>query len=366
MRKKLLLITIPLIVAVSMYFLYPLLKPIDIQKYLIYKNQSSESNALENFIVNNLTNEDGGILTNYLDASSEDEITKGHAVLSESQGLMMVYSSYIKNEEMFNTYYKYVKDNMYLSNGLISWRVSKDKEKSDTTAFIDDIRIAKALALGYKTFDKYSYRLKAHSLSKSLLENSISNDLPIDFIDKWGASSIFTLCYGDLEGMNILSSFHPEWKTIKDKSKEVMLGGLIGNTPFFKKSYDVSKGEYSKEENTELLYSLMVWESLLSDGEDIYPIINFMEKEMNTNGYLVTEYSKDLTPLTNIESASIYAVALRLSDSFNNEELSQKLENKLLSFMVKDGEFKGGLGYEKNKEFYSFDNIEGLLSLLNN
>ena len=351
---------------ISTYFIYPFLKPINLENHLSYKNPSEESSLLENFIVNKLTNEEIGILTNYLDASSEDETTKGHDVLSESQGLMMMYSYYIKNEDLFDSSYNYVKDNMYLPNGLISWRVSKEKEKNSTTAFIDDIRIAKALALGYKTFHKYSYRVKAQNLSKNLLNHNIKDDLPIDFVNDTSASSLFTLCYGDLEGMNILANFNKQWSIIKDKSKKVILDGRILNTPFFKKSYDISKDEYSSEDKTELLYSLMIWESLHSDGEDISPIIDFMDKEMKTNGYLVTDYSSNLKPLNNIESSSIYAVALRLSKASNNKELTKKLETKLLNFMVKEGEFKGGLGYEKTKEFYSFDNIEGLLSLLKN
>ena len=80
-----------------------------------------EEKMLFDFIEKDLSKSGYGIYTNYIDKSSEGDITKGHSVLSESEGLMMLYSVNANNKELFDEHFDIVKGRR-LKNGLISWR----------------------------------------------------------------------------------------------------------------------------------------------------------------------------------------------------------------------------------------------------
>lgn len=65
---------------------------------------------LFDFIEKDLSKSGYGIYTNYIDKSSEGDITKGHSVLSESEGLMMLYSVNANNKELFDEHFDIVKE----------------------------------------------------------------------------------------------------------------------------------------------------------------------------------------------------------------------------------------------------------------
>ncbi|SFB05674.1 glycosyl hydrolase family 8 [Clostridium frigidicarnis] len=360
---KLIILFLILLLVIVAFIFYPYIKPVSFENMVTNSTLLSEGFKTENFIYNNLSNDESGIFTNYEDSSSQDVDTKGHSVLSESQGLMMIHGVNINNQDIFDRSFNYVKKNMILNNNLISWR-TENNDKNPSSAFIDDIRIAKALCLGYEKFNKFSYRYESQKLSKSLLENSLIDYVPSDFRDNFGTSKTFTLCYGDLQGMNMLSYYDKDWMKVKENTKSILENGKIPNSIFFKKSYDISTKTYSTENEVELLYSLMVWESLSDDGEDISPIIEFIKNEISSNGYLCTKYSFNGIVTEKVESTSIYAIALRLSDKYGDGELSTKLRTKLLNYQIKNGELEGGFGMEPTEQFYSFDNLQALLSLV--
>lgn len=168
--KKLLIILGGILVILIGFLLFNMeyIKPINMEVNWEDNFNPKEEKILLNFIEKDLSKKGYGIYTNYINNTSEGDITKGHSVLSESEGLMMLYAVNANNKELFDEQFEIVK-NMRLKNGLISWRKEGD-ENSDSSATIDELRIIKALLLAYNRWDKFYYKFYAINIANSLLK----------------------------------------------------------------------------------------------------------------------------------------------------------------------------------------------------
>ncbi|MFR4052831.1 MAG: glycosyl hydrolase family 8, partial [Clostridium perfringens] len=93
MKKWLIAIGGILIIAIFiLFFNREYLKPVHMDVNWNDNFNPPEEKMLFDFIEKDLSKSGYGIYTNYIDKSSEGDITKGHSVLSESEGLMMLYS----------------------------------------------------------------------------------------------------------------------------------------------------------------------------------------------------------------------------------------------------------------------------------
>lgn len=359
-------LVLALVLGILAYFSYPYIKPLNVNKVFENYKETKNSKEVREFVENKLSRKDGAIYTNYLNEENKGDETKGHYILSESQGLLMEYALMTNNEELFNKAYNIIKEYMILDNGLISWRISKDNEKNTTSALIDELRIARCFIEAYEKFDKFKYKVDAVNLSKAILKNSSYNNMVIDFNNQGQKSNLLTLCYIDITAFDLLSNINDKWKEISFKGSEIVNKGYISDTtPLYRKNFNLDSNKYSEEKENELLYSLMVWENLIKIGKSPEIINDWMAKQIKKYGCLYTKYSiKDNTPVDYIESTSIYAVAYRISLKGNDKEFQDKLYKNLMKYQIKTGELKGGFGMEKTKEAYSFDNLEAMISLI--
>ncbi|MEG0641272.1 MAG: glycosyl hydrolase family 8 [Clostridium sp.] len=355
-----------IVVTIGTIFSYQYIKPLRVVIKSSDYIETKMAKGIRNFIETKMARDDGAVYTNYLNKESNGDETLGHYILSESQGLIMEYALKTNNEELFHNAYSIVKKNMSLDNGLISWRISKDNQKNTTSALIDEIRIARCLIEAHISFNKFSYKVDAINISKAILSGSTYNGMVTDFNDGVNTSNILTLCYIDLEAFKLLGSIDDKWKDILNSSTYIIKKGYLGDaTPLFKKSYNLKEKTYSKENENELLYSLMVWENLISQGVDPGPINNWIKDQLQTYGCLYTKYNiQNNKPTAYIESTSIYAIALRISLESGDKDLSDKLYKNLMKYYINKGELAGGFGMEKEKQAFSFDNIEAMISLL--
>ena len=145
-RVSLMISMIILVGIVTIFFTMPYLKKINSD--FVWKDNavSKREEILLKFINTKLMDDNHGIKTNFKDKESEGDITKGNSILSESEGMMLLY--YIDRDKQgeFDEILSYVEDNMILKSGVVSWRI-EGGEISNTSATIDDLRIVKALLL---------------------------------------------------------------------------------------------------------------------------------------------------------------------------------------------------------------------------
>lgn len=136
---------------------------------------SKEESILLQFVKEKLTGEDNGIYTNYVNDESIGDITKGHSVLSESEGLILLYNLERNNREEFDKNLEYIKNNMLMENNLLSWRVERG-EKSNTSATIDDLRVIKSLLLADEKWNSIEYRKLALKIASGIRKELVDNN----------------------------------------------------------------------------------------------------------------------------------------------------------------------------------------------
>ncbi len=111
LKKWLIAIGGILIIAIFiLFFNREYLKPVHMDINWNDNFNPPEEKMLFDFIEKDLSKSGYGIYTNYIDKSSEGDITKGHSVLSESEGLMMLYSVNANNKELFDEHFDIVKE----------------------------------------------------------------------------------------------------------------------------------------------------------------------------------------------------------------------------------------------------------------
>ena len=346
----------------------PYILPVDSGVKFKDNKMSHREEILLNFIDTKMTDSDGGIKTNYKNLESEGDITKGHTVLSESEGMMLLYYLEKNDRDNFNKTLSFIENYMRLPDKLVSWRVD-GKQKTNTSATIDDLRIVKALLLADERWGGFNYRIKAISISRAINEKLIENDLLSDFYDGYNKSNITTLCYLDLPTIKYLSNIDYKWKKVYNESDKILKGGYISDdVPLYKKFYDRETKSYDTDEDVDTLLSLIVLLNKAEVSEDISKSIKFLNEKFNKDGAIYAKYdSKTGNKKSNIESTSIYALIVRICEVTGNKELYNKTLKKMKSFQVMDKNsiIYGGFGNTETLDVYSFDNLNALLAYRN-
>lgn len=365
--KKILIIFgfIIIIICGVLYYNRSYLKSVSLSIKWEEKDMNPNEEMTYNFIKNSLSKDGYGIYTNYLNNDSEGEITKGHSVLSESEGLMMLYAVNSGNKELFDEHFNIVKEKMILKNGLISWRVD-DKEVSQVSATIDELRIIKSLFYAYDRWSDYKYKFYGTKISKNLLDEAFYEENLIDFVDEYGKSKIITLCYLDLPTMKILSEIDDNWEQVYKNSNLLLKDGRISSkVPLYKKSYSYETNSYDNDTNADLLLSLITILNRIEAGEDESEAIKWIQSKFDYYGYLVSTYNEKTGEETSkIESPSIYALTALIGKEVGNSQLFNKAIEKLNYYQIKDksSPLYGGFGNKDTKDVYSFDNLNALLA----
>ncbi|MGG7142550.1 glycosyl hydrolase family 8 [Clostridium nigeriense] len=370
MKKKFkALIIILVLILIGLYisyiYLYKYVKKVEIPSVISNEEVLKEEELLENFINEDLMNESGGIYTNYSNNKSEGDLTKGHDILSESQGMILNYYLYKNNEDAYKNVFNYIKNNMILKDGLISWRI-ENNIPSEVSAAIDDLRISRSLIIAGDEFNDLKYRYYGLKIANSIKKKLVTDNRLIDFNDGYGKSNVTTLCYLDLYGMNLLSLFDDSWNDIYIKSLEIIDNGFISNDiPLYKKFYDGSTLSYDSGENVDTLLSVLVILNKAEVNEDVSLSVNWLKNRLKEYGYISTTYNINTLEESKVESTSIYANLVQIAKVINDKDLYEMAMIKMKNFQVlnEDSKIYGSFGFEGSNEVYSYDNLNALLAL---
>ncbi|WP_195429433.1 glycosyl hydrolase family 8 [Clostridium sp. D46t1_190503_E9] len=358
------LLFVTICIYLSYIYLFKYIKNIEINSVISREEVSKEENILNEFISKKLMSELGGIYTNYNNISTEGDLTKGHDILSESQGLILNYYLYKNNKDEFYDSFKYIKENMFLKNGLISWRIENNKS-SEVSATIDDLRIARALIIGAEEFDNLKYRYYGIKISNGIYKNLIQENRLIDFHDGYGKSNVTTLCYLDLYALKLFSLFDDKWNDVYNKSIEIINEGYISDElPLYRKYYDGNVESFDNEENIDTLLSILVILNKAEANEDISKSVAWIKERLKYIGYISTSYNVNTMDESRIESTSIYANIAQIAKVINDEELYDMAINKMKNFQVinEKSNIYGAFGNEQTEDVYSYDNLNALLA----
>ncbi|MGL5646428.1 MAG: glycosyl hydrolase family 8 [Clostridium sp.] len=361
-------ITVALIVAlvtlIGAKILMPYFVPVKVVETWGSGQPTSREELLYNFIENHMTTANGGIKTNYLNEKNEGDITKGDSVLSESEGLMLLYYIERNDEEGFNKTFEYIKNNMMLKNGLLSWRIDGDV-KSSVSATIDELRIIKALIIAGEKWDSVRYRYYAIEIANGLYKNLKEGNVLVDFNDGTGNSDNVTLCYIDLLALKYLTNIDFKWKGIYTESEKILQGGFISdNVPLYRKVYNIKTKKYDNE-NVDMLLNTIILLNEAEAGVNISKSVNWIVEKFKEDGAIYSFYNPNTGAVeSDVQSTSIYANLLQIAEIEKNNELYELALRKLNAYQILDKKsvLYGGYGNKKTMTVYSFDNLNALLA----
>lgn len=320
---------------------------------------SGADSATLGFIENSLTNESGGIKTNFKD--EKDSGLKSTDILSESQGLMMLYAAERGNKTLFDKTYSYVKNSM-MTNGHISW-VIKDNKASSVNSIVDDLRIYRALSVANEKFGGYDSQLSV--ISASIYSHNVDKGNLVDCYDiktKTKATTL-KLCGADFTALKALSDKNDSFKTIYDKTLETVSKGYISDAfPLYRNTYDYKKKTYDNArintaEEMVTLYNLAkigklpettkAWLKAAIEEKNLYA-------SYNTDGKVSDGYA--------YESTAIYAIAAMTAHELGDTNLESKALERMEKLRVFDtaSQFNGAFGNSDGSGIYSFDQLTAI------
>ena len=319
------------------------------------------------FVKNKMISNKGGIFTNYLDSGTISEYATGHQILSESQGLYMLYLVQKNDKEGFDKTLKFIKQYMIKEDGTILWRTHEQfKDIANGNAVIDDLRIIRALVVASEEWQDTSYVQSLEAIEKKIFNiNSDGKYLYdyYDYVDKVLNKSM-PLCYYDLKTMYMLGEHRKEWIDIANRGLEIVQRGYLGEKfPFYKTGYDYETGEYKEEETIQMTENIVTVLHLAEVGMQRGETIDWLKNKLK-EGAIYASYDKTGITLSNVESTAIYATIAQIGKTIGDVELYTLAIEHMLRFQINDvkSNLKGAFGNDQTEEVYSYDNLQALLA----
>lgn len=323
-----------------------------------------ESLALD-FVVNNLSYQSVAIYTNYL--TDDESIPAGQDILSESQGLWLLYLLNRDFKDVFEKSYLWTMNNLILGNDTIAWVKDKHTSIHRINASIDDLRIIRALVLAYEKWGQKQYLVRAKEIAGGLLRENVNLSFLTDFydLDTHYRSNTMTLSYIDLCTIGMIASYDPEWAKIYDNCLEVIINGQINSTGLYAFQYEFASHKYITPAEVDMIQSVYVMLHLAEVDLLSKDNWEWLWNEYLNNGKLTVKYSRTThEPLSRVESTALYALAARVFYYVDQKDKAEAMLRKCHELQVinEQSAIYGSFGYDTRLEVYSFDNLQYLYS----
>ncbi len=316
---------------------------------------NGSNNATENFVLNKLINNKGGIETQY----GENE----ENVLSESEGLMLEYAVLSNNIQLFNSTLNYINNNMK-SDELVTWQI-QDGKKSRVNAAIDDLRIYGAMKDGYERFHTKEEGLRKYR--KAIYKYNTNEGNLIDFYDFESNSKAdrLTLCYADFNVIKKLAEDDVRFYKVYKSSMDIIKNGYISDSfPLYYSYFDYGLNTYPESElnTSEAMVTLL---HLAEAGEIKEQSIKWLKDTIKNDG-LLGRYTTDgkVVEGYEYESTAAYAITAMIGNQVNDSELVDLAIEKMEKMRIDNtaNEYNGAFGNQDGSGIYSFDQCMPLVT----
>ncbi len=314
------------------------------------------------FIRERLSNQRGGV---YTSTANSGESPSGQDVLSESQGLMLLYALMKDDQALFDQTLSFIQSNM-LENNLAAWYVSEG-QKAPVNAALDDLRLICALRKAGEKWSSEAYDQTARDIAEALLRLCVNDQGGlVDYasLNGEGQAQTISLCYLDIASLRELAGEMEGFVPVLEKAEEILPGGRISDGfPFYYASYDYATKSYSQDElNTaEALYTL--WN--LSRAKELPADAWAFLKSRIETGDLAARYHVDGTAVKGFEyhSTAVWGLAALIAREEGDEsafELALRRMDRLLILDASDALF--GAYAQKGAAAHAFDQLIPLLA----
>ena len=321
---------------------------------------NGRDSAGRTFIQNRFMNESGGIMTS---TGAGGASPSGADVLSESQGLMLLYALEKDDRALFDQTWGYVRDHL-LVNGIPAWYAG-EKGPAGVNALLDDLRIWSALDEAGRRWDA-RYTASAKTLLDALSSSCVNkNGQLVDFVEfeSGRQAATLTLCYIDLKSLEAMAKESSALTTPLESAREILQNGRISDAfPLYYCRWDYEKKTYSQDSlNTaEALYTL--WnlsraKALPSDA------LAWLRARVET-ATLAARYRVDGTAVPGYEyhSTAVYGLAALIAREENDPALFETALRRMerMSCLDKNDAMFGAY-CQQGAEAYAFDQLIPLL-----
>lgn len=340
------------------------------------------------FILSAMMNEQGGVYTQYQNLlSPEEELVRGHGILLQNNGLLMLYAASQSDRQLFDQQVKLLEDHFLEERlGLLHWRLDAQMQslKSSWGTYSNDpgdsLRAVEALLLAYDVWGDESYKELALKIGEGVRKYNIAPDETLRYYASWtsehepaGHGNKVVLAQLNLRAMAGLAWQDRSWENPLFVSLMIALSGTTDHGLFYHsylpKEKRLEKGDGSMIQMAQTAYHLAVYAHIIGDVAALDAARNFLafaKEEYDTRGKIFGRYDPDTgTPLVNWENIAVYAliaqVALELEDFSFSEML---VSEKILPYQQQDPKSPvWGAFTTRFDDAYAVDTLQALLAL---
>lgn len=309
------------------------------------------------FIEKQMSNGEGAFFTN---TSMRGEPPSGEDVLSESQGLVMLYALKKDDRDLFEKTWTFTKTHL-VKNGIAAWYVSSEGITAAVNALLDDLRIYYALTLAGQKWNGV-YLEEASAMRSAIKDLCLDKKgRLVDFTDLTSGerSDTISLQYLDLSVLKAMAEVDEDFEQVYKSAETILLDGRISDTfPLYYKSYNYASRSYDTGNlNTaEALYTL--WNlsrvGLLPEDARLWlkqkVFAGTLGARYRTNGEVVSGYD--------FHSTAVYGLTALIAHESGDDEMFEmalrRMERKLI--LDADSELFGAYA-QVGTTIYSFDQL---------
>lgn len=313
----------------------------------------------ETFIQRNLLKEDGRMGTNLTDRQDE--------YLSETVGLWMDYLIEKNDFAQFDEQVKVMETYFLTKNHLVIWEL-KGTKKAPANAFIDDLRIVNALYRAGEQWNHRDYINLADKMSESLARYQTREYLMVDYInlENKDQGSDVTLSYIIPEGFDRMKEYGHLPVETYEATQTLLVEAPYTATSLFPKTYHIDTGEYSYDEEVNMIDQFYVGYHRAQWDADINKLLQFTKEAYSEgNGKLFGRYNPTTKePVVSYESVAVYALAILMCLEVEENDFAKELysQMKTLQYTNEESLYDGGYMDIDSKDTHTFDNLLALIA----
>lgn len=246
----------------------------------------------------------------------------------------------------------------------MSYRYSPETGAYRVNAFVDDMRIIRALLKAAEVFGG-SYMQTALQYANRLYDTNVKDHRIYDLYDDvyHTTNDFVTLCYSDLDTMRLLADQDPRWDEVFKTMKGILHKGYISDAfPLYRGSFSYTAMEYSQQDIL-MVQSLLTVLSLAQTGECPQRTLDYL-KDCVQNKAIYGAYHPDGVPVGDTESTAVYAICAMIADAVYDDEMYALCIGRMNRFQATDeaSEVYGAFADMKTLDLYAFDNLTALLA----